>query len=215
MSLALIIEDQPHTAEMLERMTREIYSSLQFLKFSSSGDLLVWLQSAEKDQLETVSLVLLDLGLPDGSGVDLIAPIKDKSPAAKIVVVSIYEDTASLFKCLKLGASGYLLKGEPVDFMKSMLTRIDAEGGLLSPAMARHLITHFQGVPAQAEGVALTEREKQTLILLSRGYTVPETALELRLSKDTIKGYVKTIYTKLQVSSRAEATREAVRRGWV
>ncbi len=119
-------------------------------------------------------IALINLGLPDGNGVDLIEFIQRRAPATLCVVASIYHDDGHIFPALRAGARGYLLKDRPV-------TAITA------------------GRPA------LTERETEVLRLISKGMTRAETARLLAISQHTVAGYVKELYRKLNVNSRAEA----------
>jgi len=112
------------------------------------------------------------------------------------------------------GARGYLLKDEEQDLLVGILRRIDRGEPSLSPSIAHRLLAHFRGPVAKAHDEAgLTPREIETLTLLARGLTVAEAAARMGLRPQTVASYVKVIYQKLRISTRAEAAREAVRRG--
>jgi DNA-binding NarL/FixJ family response regulator len=160
---------------------------------------------------------LIDLGLPDGSGVDVVAAIREAHPKAQSVVVTIHDDDDHLFPALQAGAFGYLLKEQTGELITEQLRRMSQGEPPLSPSIARRVIAYFaaQEKP-QADlmpHVQLTERESEVLLRVAKGFTLPEIGVQLSLSRHTIADYVKQIYRKLNVSSRAEAALEAQRLG--
>lgn len=174
----------------------------------------------------TPPLALIDLGLPDGSGVQLIAPLA--AAGCVCVVSTVFDDDAHLFPALAAGAQGYLLKDQPPEQIADMLRGIATGQPPLSPSIARRLLQHFRpsssttaassptsGTPAHGADAELTARESDVLRLVAKGYTVQEAADALSLSRHTVAGYLKDIYRKLEVNSRAEATLEATRRGLI
>lgn len=151
-------------------------------------------------------IALIDLGLPDGSGVELIEFIQRRSPDTLCIVASIYHDDGHIFPALRAGAQGYLLKDQPVAAIVAALTGIAGGQPPLSPAIARRMLSFFQPGPAPATPTpALTERETEVLRMISKGMTQAETGRLLGISQHTVAGYVKELYRKLNVSSRAEA----------
>ncbi|MDC7692660.1 response regulator transcription factor [Asticcacaulis sp. DXS10W] len=210
----LLVEDQLpqqiHTTEALHAA----FPGIEVEVAASLKEARRWLKSAARAQ--GFSLAVIDLGLPDGSGVDLIAEIATDFPAVTSVVSSIYDDDHHLFDALSAGARGYLLKDQVNEMMVHYLRRIDQGEPPLSPSIARRLLSHFHIPSMRGQGsteVALSGRETETLTLLAKGLTINEVAGLLNLSPTTIAGYVRVIYQKLDVSSRAQAVREAVRRG--
>jgi DNA-binding NarL/FixJ family response regulator len=162
-------------------------------------------------------LALIDLGLPDGSGVDVVSALRESQPEAQSVVVTIHDDDEHLFPALQAGAFGYILKEQPRQLIAEQLQRIGSGEPPLSPSIARRVIAYFaaQEKP-QADlmpHVQLTERESEVLLRVAKGFTLPEIGVQLSLSRHTIADYVKQIYRKLNVSSRAEAALEAQRLG--
>jgi DNA-binding NarL/FixJ family response regulator len=164
-------------------------------------------------------LALIDLGLPDGRGVDVVTRLRDLQPEAQSVVVTIHDDDEHLFPALQAGAYGYILKEQPRELIAEQLQRISQGEPPLSPSIARRVIAHFA---AAAQSLArkstvpsahLTDRETEVLLRVGKGFTLPEIATQLGLSRHTIADYVKQIYRKLNVSSRAEAALEAQRMG--
>ena len=153
--------------------------------------------------------------------VDVVAALHDTQPEAQSVVVTIHDDDDHLFPALQAGAFGYLLKEQPREHFVEQLQRISQGEPPLSPSIARRVIAYFgaknkpqperqqQALPA----VSLTERENEVLLWVAKGFTLPEIGVQLNLSRHTIADYVKQIYRKLNVSSRAEAALEAQRLG--
>ncbi|MCG6116610.1 MAG: response regulator transcription factor [Aquimonas sp.] len=163
-------------------------------------------------------LALVDLGLPDGSGTRLIEELQRGPRPCLCVVSTVFDDDAHVFPALRAGAQGYVLKDLPSQALAEALRGILQGQPPLSPSIARRLLRQFQQPPAAVEAPAaeaLTPRETEVLQLIAKGYTVQQTANALGLSANTASGYVKDIYRKLSINSRAEATLEATRRGLV
>lgn len=158
-------------------------------------------------------LALIDLGLPDGSGVRLIERLHPLGTLC--VVATVFDDDAHLFPALHAGAQGYVLKDQTPEALAAMLAGIADGRPPLSPSIARRLLRHFQAPAAGADATVLTARESEVLRLVAKGLSVADVAELLGLSRHTIAGYLKDIYRKLSVGSRAEATIEAVRRGLI
>ncbi len=160
-------------------------------------------------------IALIDLGLPDGSGVELIRELAPRR--CQCVVTTIYADDHHLFPALRAGACGYLLKDQPTEKVVQALQGIIAGEPPLSPVIAQRLLRAFGG-PDEAvdEGSAkLSNRERETLVLIAKGFRLPEVASQLGVSRNTAAGFIKAIYRKLDITSRAEATLEATRMGLV
>ena len=165
-------------------------------------------------------LALVDLGLPDGSGLDVIRALRQCQPAAEIAVLSVHDDDEHLFAALAAGAQGYLLKEQPAEMLALQLSLWRQGQPPLSPRMARRLLAYFEARPvrpvpaaARAEDEVLTPRETEVLACIGRGLRVRETAAALGIAPSTVMTYVKSIYGKLDIRSRAEAALEASRRG--
>ena len=159
-------------------------------------------------------LAVIDLGLPDGSGIDLIREIHQLAPDASKIVSTVFGDDQHLFDALRAGAEGYVLKDEAQDKMRTMLKGITEGEPPLSPSIARRLLRQFND-QANEPAVHLTSRESEVLTLIAKGYTVQRVGDLLDITRNTTAGYVKDIYRKLNVTNRAEATLEATRRGLV
>jgi len=163
------------------------------------------------------AIALIDLGLPDGSGTDLITELRAGDSRVVTVVTTIFDDDSHLFGALKVGADGYVLKDQSRGQLVDMLAGIHAGQPPLSPSIARKLLQVFQEPKQSAADpeAQLTSREQEVLTLIAKGYTVGRVAELLGITRNTAAGYVKSIYRKLNVSSRAEATLAAARQGLI
>lgn len=217
MKSALIVEDLPEIRNWLGQVARAAFPDLQVTTAARLDQALVCVQQASYD------LALVDLGLPDGSGIDVISALRRHQPQAQAVVVTIFDDDEHLFPALQAGAFGYLLKEQPKDALVAQLLRITQGEPPLSPPIARRVLAHFANasqrpgnfVREREHEVSLTERETDVLQRVAKGYTLPEIAVQFGLSKHTIADHIKQVYRKLNVTSRAEAALEAARRGLV
>jgi DNA-binding NarL/FixJ family response regulator len=162
-------------------------------------------------------VLLADLGLPDGSGLDVIAEAATRHAGLPIMVITVFGDERRVVRAIKAGATGYLLKDDPTHEIGAAIQLLLDGGSPISPAIARHLIRLFQPLPAQipAADNRLTAREQEVLSLAAKGFSYSEIAQMLALSANTIASYTKHIYEKLAVNSRSEAIYEASRLGLI
>jgi DNA-binding NarL/FixJ family response regulator len=171
-------------------------------------------------------LALVDWGLPDGTSEHLITQLVAARPDAVVIVATIHDDDTHVFPALRAGASGYILKSQPGDEVMAQLHRIEVGEPALSPSIALRVLRHFRAAPSPAQAerpanasahqeVKLTDREVDVLRLIAKGYRAPEVAPLLGITASTVSSYVRDIYRKLGISSRAEAAMEAARRGLV
>lgn len=208
MRYGLIVEDLPEARAWLTTALDEAFPGIQITTATTLADA----RQALRTQMPEIALI--DIGLPDGSGIDLIDELNVKHRDVMSIVTSVFDDDTHLFSALGAGASGYLLKDQSRDELTGMLKRIVDGQPPLSPAIARRLLGFFN--PREDRNpVHLTAREKEVLALIAKGYSTPKVADLLGITNNTAAGYVKSIYAKLNISSRAEATMEASRRGLV
>lgn len=166
-------------------------------------------------------VALVDLGLPDGNGIELIREIARTRPQADVMVVTVFGDEAHVLASIEAGATGYLLKRSLNDTLGTTVRELRAGGSPISPVIARQLLQRFKrGAPRQSQPAAaviddsgLSEREREVLLFIAKGFTVGEIANMLHLSAHTVATHVKHIYRKLAVHSRTEAVFEAGRMG--
>jgi DNA-binding NarL/FixJ family response regulator len=217
MKSALVIEDLPDIRIWLGEVARAAFPGLRVVEAARRDE---GLACVERDAFD---LALIDLGLPDGSGIDVVAALHSRQPQALAVVVTIYDDDEHLFPALQAGAFGYLLKEQPRETLVAQLLRITQGEPPLSPPIARRVLAHFAGAARQRQELlrhldseaGLTGRETEVLQRVAKGYTIPEVAQQFGLSRNTVASHIKQIYRKLDVTSRAEAALEAARRGLV
>lgn len=241
----LILEDNPVARSFLCRVVRESFSDM--IAITESGDLegarrQIQLAGGASGMhgVDPFKLILVDLELPDGNGMDLLAELVHY-PATKIVT-TLYSDDDHLFPALQRGADGYLLKEDRFEVLVEELQKIVRGQPPLSPAIARRLLTHFRdgntldaGAPScgltspgaftisrpvplidkPADHERLTPRENEVLTYLSKGFTIKEIASLMGIKWFTVNDHIKSIYKKLNVSSRAEAAVLASKQGLV
>lgn len=209
---ALLLEDLPEVALWLRTLLDTHFPGIAVHHAASMGDARRLLDSGLQPQL-----ALVDLGLPDGDGTQLIRPLASRCPDCTIVVTTLFGDDAHVFPALRAGAHGYLLKDQPEERLGAALDGILRGEPPLSPSIARRLLRAFQPTVPEAtpELEILTAREREVLTLASKGCRLPELAEKLAISRHTVSDHLKAIYRKLNVNSRAEATLEAARLGLV
>ena len=243
----LIVEDNPVARSFLTRVVRESFSDA--LVITEAGDLETARRKVAAEPegtpgFEPFKLILVDLELPDGNGMELLAELV-QYPATKIVT-TLYSDDDHLFPALQCGADGYLLKEDRFEVLVEELQKIVRGQPPLSPAIARRLLTHFRHGPLGAGAGAgtsagaappssgfqssrpiplargappdherLTPRESEVLTYLSKGFTIKEIASLMGIKWFTVNDHIKSIYKKLNVSSRAEAAVLASKQGLV
>ncbi|MBX3619946.1 MAG: response regulator transcription factor [Rhizobacter sp.] len=242
----LIVEDNPVARSFLCRVVRESFSDV--IVITEAGDL----ETARRHigpldpkltepPADPFKLVLVDLELPDGNGMELLAELA-RYPATKIVT-TLYSDDDHLFPALQCGADGYLLKEDRFEVLVEELQKIVRGQPPLSPAIARRLLSHFRQGPGGVSGLSepglagasgfqssrpmplgrgapldherLTPRESEVLTYLSKGFTIKEIANLMGIKWFTVNDHIKSIYKKLNVSSRAEAAVLASKQGLV
>lgn len=208
--LCLLIEDQPQTRDWMRGVLTTAFPGMAIEAVASLKAAHHWLDA----HAQRLDLAIIDIGLPDGSGIDIVRRLAKDRPDMLTVVATIYDDDAHLFEAIAAGARGYVLKDEEAELLVGYLTRIERGEPPLSPSIAHRMLAHFRGQhTAEPDEAGLSARETEVLTLLARGMTVAEAARRLGLQPQTVASYVKVIYQKLNISSRAEATREAMRRG--
>lgn len=211
MQRGLVVEDLPASAEWLSSVLAEAFPGMKVL---AAGTLAEARKAAKSLKPQ---LALVDLGLPDGSGLDLIRELAASDLDCLCVVTTIYADDRHLFPALRAGAGGYLLKDQSKERVIQALKGIAAGEPPLSPVIAQRLLRVFGADQTKGEPPAepLSARERETLVLIAKGLRLPQVALQLGVTRNTAAGFIKAIYRKLRVSTRAEAALEAARMGLV
>lgn len=212
-----LLEDEPRTRQRFEAVIARMAGwRLQFAVGSLAQAREVLLRSVP-------DILLVDLGLPDGSGLEIISLAAGRSPDCQILVISVFGDDDKIFQSITAGATGYLLKGVTDDELIVHLQNLQAGGAPMSPKIAKRVLNEFRGQMAFAppapinpqEQPALTAKESEILTALSLGHSYGEVAEAQAISLNTVRHHIKNIYSKLFVHSRHEAVREANRLGLI
>lgn len=204
-----IVEDDTILREDLAR----VVTQAEGMEVSGAADTLASGRALLQDAPD---VLLIDLALPDGNGVDLIREARASRPDIKIIVVSIFGDARSVVRAIEAGADGYLLKGAGEREAEGAIRSVLEGGAPISPAVASHILTRMRETPARAElDAPLTEKEVAVLTDLAKGFRYKEVARLHGISPHTVADHVKSIYRKLAVNSRSEAVFEAVQAGLI
>ena len=151
-------------------------------------------------------VVLMDINLPDRSGIECTAQLKELLPSVQVVMITVYDDADKVFNALRAGASGYILKRATPERILQAIREVHAGGVPMSSEIARKVLGAFrEPAPAPAEEQNLSRREQEVLELLSHGCSNKEIADKLSISIETVTWHLRHIYTKLHVRSRTQA----------
>ena len=218
MTRVLIVEDDAAFRKRYAEMLSHDASFEVVASVGTGGEGLAMLDLREPDVL------LVDLGLPDISGIEVIRHANQTLPKCECMVVTVFGDEEHVLASIEAGAAGYLLKDASEESFIAGIRELINGGSPISPIIARRLLKRFQSesgsaaVDAASEsssGVALSVREKEILLLASKGFNYPEMGKLMGISPHTVTSHVKKIYRKLAVHSRGEAVFEANRMGLI
>lgn len=205
----LLVEDLPESRRWLAEMLKQAFPEARRDVVSGMEEAINRLRTTQPD------LALIDLKLPDGSGVQLIRHIHKQADRCQCVISTIFDDDSHLFPALHAGAQGYLLKDQPEQDQIMALKGILAGCPPLSPSIAMRLLRVFSEPIVNDGAGELSPREEEVLRLIAKGCPLAQVSDALAISTNTAATYVKRIYRKLQISSRAEASIAATRLGLV
>jgi DNA-binding NarL/FixJ family response regulator len=221
---------------VVEDQSKILKNQLKLLEASAELEIVGTALSGESaiDDIRrlTPDVVLLDLGLPRMSGIDVTRVVKTELPRTEVLIFTIFDEEDKVLEAVQAGASGYLLKGTPADKMVEAIKEVSQGGTVIQPSLARRLLRHFRvpeaggaappaapvpspGIPAEPEGKKLSARETEILQLIAKGVSNSEAASMLTLSKATIRTHLEHIYRKLEVTNRVEAVTEGLRKGLI
>ncbi|WNG37513.1 response regulator transcription factor [Archangium violaceum] len=231
-----VVEDQTRILKNQLRLL-ENHQDIEIVGTALSGE-----AALEEVARATPDVLLLDLGLPRMSGIDVTRHVKAQWPQVEILIFTIFDEEDKVLEAVKAGASGYLLKGTPADKIIEAIKEVRAGGTVIQPSLARRLLRHFRVepdpspvpteplVPAPAPpeppptatsdaeeplSKPLSNRETELLQLIAKGVSNSEAARLLNLSKATIRTHLEHIYRKLEVTNRVEAVTEGIRKGLI
>jgi len=210
-----LVEDDVHFQNAL---MDAIGAAPDMMLQSVAGTRALGLQALDQIQAD---VLLVDLGLPDGSGIDVIRAAHTKWPGCNIMVSTTFGDELHVMQSLEAGASGYLLKDSAPERMVFEIRSLYSGGSPISPLIARQILMRFRQddksaaapLESAAGKPALSAREQEVLEYITKGFTSDEIAVMMSVSRHTVLTYVRRIYAKLEVNSKAEAIFEARTQG--
>lgn len=195
----LIVDDHPLFRKGV-RALLGVQPDMEVIGEADSVSVAVELALAEQPDV-----VLMDLQLPDGRGIQATRVIVEASPAIRVLIVTMFEDDDSVFATLRAGARGYILKGTDEDDLLRAIRAVARGEAMFSPSIASRVLTYFSRPAPVSLFPSLTEREREILVLIAQGKNNAAIAHELFLSPKTIANHVSNIFAKLQVADRSEA----------
>jgi len=195
-----IVEDDAQARQILADWIRRAEGFRCVSEHGSAESALATLPAAKPE------VVLMDINLPGLNGIECVRQLKPLLPGTQFLMLTVYEDADHIFNALMVGATGYLLKQTPRHELLAALKQVHAGGSPMTSNIARKVVQSFQRHSQAADGdVELSPREAEVLELLARGYLYKEIAEALAISLPTVNTYIRRIYEKLHVRSRAQA----------
>ena len=196
----VVVEDDRGLREQLVQILGTAQDITCVGAFASAEEALIQIPSKHPD------VVLMDIKLPGMSGIECVAELRKTTPDLQIIMVTVYEDSERIFRALKAGADGYLVKSSPPEQLLEAIRDVSQGGAPMSSHIARNVVRHFHAIgPAPKKTEDLSPREQQVLTLLSSGFIYKEIGDKLNIGTETVRTYVKNICQKLHVRSRIEA----------
>jgi DNA-binding NarL/FixJ family response regulator len=210
----VIAEDESMTREMLARLL-SLEDGIEVVGTAADG-----VQALAIIRAQNPDVVLTDIGMPRGNGIDLTDALRREMPAVAVVVLTIYNDDERVFAAIKAGARGYVLKDSPPEETIAAVRAAGRGESLLHPSLVGRVLHEFSrlSVRRAADNAVfdeLTEREREVLTEIGKGRRNKEIADALFISEKTVKNHISNIFAKLEVNSRAEAALLAARQGLV
>ena len=200
MKRVAIVEDDPGLREQLARILKTAPGIKCVGAYESAEEALESLPGVKPD------IVLMDIRLPKMSGIECVAKLKEMMPSVQIIMVTVYEDSEKIFRALRSGASGYLVKSGPPEKLLEAIQDVTVGGSPMSPHIARKVVQHFRLLgPTAGEDERLSPREREVLDMLAAGYIYKEIGEKLNIAAETVRTNVKHICQKMQVKNKMEA----------
>jgi DNA-binding NarL/FixJ family response regulator len=207
MTSIVIIEDDEKIRNYLTALVAGSGEFDLVATFSNAEDAVIFF---ERELGNNVELILTDIQLPGKSGIDFTTWLKPLRPNIQFMVLSVYDDADNVFKALKAGASGYILKNTPAAKLIESLHDLRRGGSPMSSQIARKVVTMFQQEVVYADAKeGLSGREKEVLQWLSKGFSYKGIAEKLFISIETVRTHIRNIYEKLHAENKNDALRKA------
>jgi DNA-binding NarL/FixJ family response regulator len=198
-----IVEDDAGVRAGLERLFNETREFQCVCSYGTGTSALAGLLVEKPD------VILMDINLPGLSGIECVRQLKERDPSVLVVMLTVYEDAEQVFQALQAGATGYLLKRTPPRQLLEAVTEVLEGGAPITSQIARKVVEAFHAQPAatraRGELVELSQREKEVLELLAKGFLIKEIGDKLGIGFGTVRTYVRRVYEKLHVQSRSQA----------
>jgi len=195
-----IVEDDRGLREQLAQILSAA-GDVHFVGACASAE-----EAMERIHVLKPDVVLMDIKLPGMSGIECVTHLKSLLPSLQIIMLTVYEDSERIFRALKAGADGYLVKSSPPEVLLEAIDDVRRGGSPMSSHIARKVVRHFHLVgPSPEESENLSPREQEVLNLLSAGYIYKEISDQLGIGLETVRTYVKNICEKMHVRNRVEA----------
>jgi DNA-binding NarL/FixJ family response regulator len=200
MKKVAIVEDDRGLREQLTQILGAA-RDVRFVGACASGE-----EALDRIHVLQPDVVLMDIKLPGMSGIECVAYLKQALPSLQILMLTVYEDSERIFRALKAGADGYLVKSSPPEVLLEAIDDVRRGGSPMSSHIARKIVRHFHLVgPSPEQSENLSSREQEVLNLLSAGYLYKEISDQLGIGTETVRTYVKQICGKMHVRNRVEA----------
>jgi len=195
-----IVEDDRGLREQLAQILGSA-RDVRFVGACASGE-----EALDRIHVLQPDVVLMDIKLPGMSGIECVVHLKRTLPSVQIIMLTVYEDSERIFRALKAGADGYLVKSGPPEVLLEAIDDVQSGGSPISSHIARKVVRHFHVIgPSREESENLSPRELEVLNLLSSGYLYKEISDQLGIGLETVRTYVKNICEKMHVRNRVEA----------
>jgi DNA-binding NarL/FixJ family response regulator len=213
-----LIEDDPTVHDFVRR------TLVQRPQWQLLGSSTSFAHASEHASAAVANVYLVDLGLPDGRGEDLLKSLAKSNPSAELLVFTVFGDESRLIEAIEAGATGYVLKGCSNEELIAAIEQIQEGGAPISALLARMLLKRFRAVedsaptplePSSTDDGLLSKRETDVLKLVAQGYVNKEIARKLDISGHTVGSHIKNLYRKLSVHTRVQVVRAAQERGLV
>ncbi len=220
MTYIAIVDDKKFIRNALQERLSETSSYKVILTAENGVDFLEKMKEAKKIRVPDV--VLMDIDMPEMTGIEAVEKAKDIYPKSKFLMLTIFDEDDKIFEAIKAGADGYLLKDEPIEkILEAIRNLLDEGGAPMSPSIARKALQLLMNAkpalprdPENKQLYDLSEREQEILKHIVDGLEYKEIAKEISTSPNTVRNHIANIYRKLHVSSKAQAINLALKKRW-
>ena len=205
----LLVEDNPLFAEQMTDALHGLEGQWQVIEFNEGLAAKTWVNQTRTP----LDLVLVDLGLPDVSGIEVIRACRERFAELPIVVISVVASEAAVLNAIEAGANGYILKDESIEEITEGIKKVLTGIYPLSPRLARFLFKQLSSADekrTERRDIKLSPREHETLQFLSKGFSYDEVAEQMGVTLSTVQSNVRSLYRKLNVKSQAQALNMAI-----